>query len=235
MHVFLYEWATGGGLVNVPAGWPASMVREGAAMLGALAADFTRIDGCRVSVLRDPRVLELDLPGCDLTDVVSVTNHHDEFERLAAAADATILIAPEFDRILWKAASRVVAAGGRLASPSAEFIRIAADKQRTCETLAAAGVNVPSGLVLQPEQPLPVELTYPAVLKPNDGAGSQDTYLVSGPHDTPPAYAWPRRLEQFMPGLAASVAFLCGPSGRVPLAPCKQRLSNDGRFRYLGG
>jgi hypothetical protein len=28
---------------------------------------------------------------------------------------------------------------------------------------------------------------------------------------------------------------LCGPSGRVALEPCKQRISEDGRLRYLGG
>jgi predicted ATP-grasp superfamily ATP-dependent carboligase len=235
MHVFLYEWATGGGLVDVPRGWPASLVREGAAMLGALAADFTRIDGCRVSVLRDPRVLGLSLPGCEFVDVLSVTSAREEFERLAAEADATLVIAPEFDGHLLSAAKRAVASGGKLISPSPEFIRIAADKQRTCERLAAAGVNVPQGVSLQPEEPLPADFAYPAVLKPNDGAGSQDTYLVSGPHDAPPAYAWPRRLERLVPGMAASVAFLCGGAIRVSLPPCKQRLSDDGRFRYLGG
>jgi len=35
--------------------------------------------------------------------------------------------------------------------------------------------------------------------------------------------------------MAASVAVLCGPAGRVVLAPCKQRISEDGRLRYLGG
>jgi predicted ATP-grasp superfamily ATP-dependent carboligase len=235
MHVFLYEWATGGGLVDVPTGWPASLVREGAAMLGALAADFARIDGCRVSVLRDPRVLELVLPGCDIVDVISTTAHHEEFERLAATADATILVAPEFDHILWKAARRVVAAGGRLASPSPEFIRLATNKHRTCNVLAAAGVRVPTGVLLGPDASMPGDFTFPAVIKPNDGAGSQDTYLVSGPRDSVPPYAWPRRLEEFIPGLAASVALLCGPAGPTPLVPCKQRLSHDGRFRYLGG
>jgi predicted ATP-grasp superfamily ATP-dependent carboligase len=235
MHVFLYEWATGGGLVDVPTGWPASLVREGAAMVGALAADLTRIDGCRVSVLRDPRVLELALPGCDVVDVISTAAHREEFERLAAAADATILVAPEFDHILWKAARRVVAAGGRLASPSPEFIRLATDKHRTCGVLAAAGVRVPTGVLLEPDASLPADFQFPAVIKPNDGAGSQDTYLVSGPHDAVPPYAWPRRLEEFIPGLAASVALLCGPAVRTPLMPCKQRLSHDGRFRYLGG
>ena len=43
------------------------------------------------------------------------------------------------------------------------------------------------------------------------------------------------RLERFYPGIAASVAVLCGPSGLFPLPACRQRLSDDGRFRYLGG
>ena len=58
---------------------------------------------------------------------------------------------------------------------------------------------------------------------------------MASSHDEPPSYAWPRRLERYMPGLAASVAFLCGPACRVPLAPCKQRISEDGRLRYQGG
>jgi predicted ATP-grasp superfamily ATP-dependent carboligase len=235
MHIFLYEWATGGGLIDVPGPAPASLVREGSAMIGALAADLMRVQGCRVSALRDPRVLQLFLPGCTLTDVISRTSHREELERLSAIADATILIAPEFDDILLKTARIVTSSGGRLMSPSVEFIRIAADKNRTCETLATAGLPLPTGIVLESDEPLPIDFAYPAVLKPASGAGSQDTYMVSGPRDATPAYAWRRRLERYMPGLAASVAALCGPQGNVALEPCKQRISDDGRFRYLGG
>ena len=235
MHIFVYEWATGGGLVEEPGALPASLMREGAAMIGALAADLVRIEGCRVSALRDPRVLQLSLPRCELIDVLSRSSHGEEFERLTAAADATILIAPEFDGILWNAARHAVAAGGRLMSPSPEFIRVAANKQCTCDTLLAAGVPVAQGVLLEADEPLPHDFAYPAVLKPVDGAGSQDTYLVSGPRDSPPAYAWPRRLERYVTGLPASVALLCGPAGCVPLVPSKQRISDDGRLRYLGG
>ncbi len=235
MHVFVYEWATGGGLVEEPGPLPASLVREGTAMIGALAADLVRMDGCRVSALREPRVLHLALPGSEVVDVLSKFSHAEEFERLAAEADATILIAPEFDGILLKAAERVAASGGRLFSPSPEFIRIAANKHRTCEVLAAAGVPTPHGVVVDADKPLPADFTYPAVLKPVDGAGSQETYVVSGPHDAIPAYAWPRRLERYIPGLPASVALLCGPAERLSLMPCKQRISDDGRLRYLGG
>jgi predicted ATP-grasp superfamily ATP-dependent carboligase len=235
MHVFVYEWATGGGLVEEPGPLPCSLVREGAAMIGALAADLVKIPGCLVSALRDPRVLQLALPRCNVVDVISKSSHRDEFERLAAEADATILIAPEFDGILLAAARRVLDHGGCLLSPSAEFIGITSNKQRTCEALAAARVPAPQGRVIEPDEPLPEDFDYPAVLKPIDGAGSQDVYVVSGSHDTPHAYAWPRRLERFVPGLAASVALLCGPHSRSALAPCRQRISDDGRLRYLGG
>ncbi len=235
MHFFVYEWTTGGGLVEEPGALPTSLVHEGTAMIGALVADLVCIDGVRVSALRDPRVLHLALPNCEVVDVLDRSSHNDEFTQLSAEADAVILIAPEFDHILLKAAQRVVASGGCLLSPAPEFIRIAANKQQTCERLAAAGVPTPEGRELQPEDPLPVDFTYPAVLKPLDGAGSQDTYLISSSHDTPAAYAWPRRIERFMPGTAASVALLCGEAGRVPLAPCKQLISDDGRLRYRGG
>jgi hypothetical protein len=43
------------------------------------------------------------------------------------------------------------------------------------------------------------------------------------------------RLEEFCPGSAVSVACLAGPREVVALAPCRQRLSNDGRLAYLGG
>jgi predicted ATP-grasp superfamily ATP-dependent carboligase len=235
MHIFLYEWATGGGLVGELGPLPASLLHEGAAMVGALASDLTRIKDSRVTALRDPRVLNLTLPGCEIVDVLDRMAHHDEIERLSAAADATILIAPEFDSILLKTARGVVASGGRLISPSPDFIRIAGDKQRTCERLAAAGVPVPEGRALAPDEALPADFVFPAVVKPAQGAGSQDSYLVSSAYDAAPAYAWRRRLERYVPGMAASVALLCGSAGRVQLAPCKQRISEDGRLRYLGG
>jgi tyramine---L-glutamate ligase len=235
MHFFVYEWTTGGGMVDEPGSLPASLVREGTTMIEALAADLARIEGSRVTVLREPRVLRLVLPHCEIIDVQSAVSQREEFERIAAAATATIVIAPEFDGILLKSARQVVASGGRLISPNPTFIRVAADKHETCRRLAAAGVRVPHGVVLEPDQKLPADFLYPAVLKPVDGAGSQDTQLVVGPHDEPRPYAWPRRLETYVPGLAASVALFCGPNGRVPLSPCKQRISSDGRLRYLGG
>ncbi|MEN0111980.1 MAG: ATP-grasp domain-containing protein, partial [Planctomycetota bacterium] len=127
-------------------------------------------------------------------------------------------------------------AGGRLASPSSAFVAVAADKQACAERLAAAGVPTPDAARLEADAALPADFPYPAVVKPIDGAGSQDTHVVNHAADRPPAYAWPRRLERFVPGVAASVGVLGDGGGRLwPLPACRQRLSSDGRLAYLGG
>ena len=40
MHIFLYEWITGGGLVEEPGPLPASMLAEGAAMVTGFGGGF---------------------------------------------------------------------------------------------------------------------------------------------------------------------------------------------------
>jgi predicted ATP-grasp superfamily ATP-dependent carboligase len=179
--------------------------------------------------------VQLTYGSCEIIDILSSRAHDEEFDRYAAAADATLLIAPEFDGILLKLARRATAVGGNLLSPSPEFIRLTSDKHRTCKVLQAACVPAPPGIVLESDEPLPGDFPYPAVVKPVDGAGSQDTYFVRARHDIPPAYAWRRRLERFVPGMPASAVVVCGPERRVGLEPCRQRISDDGRLRYLGG
>lgn len=236
MHVFVYEWITGGGLVDQPGRLPATLLAEGAAMSTAVATDFLALDDCRVTRLADPRMHQPLRDGERIVEVHSEAERRDEFATAAAEADFTLLIAPEFDRILSRTFRDAAVVGARLLGGSSELIRLASDKTRTCERLAAAGVPTPTGVIVEADaENLPRDFTYPGVLKPVDGAGSQHTYLVEDARDQPPPYPWPRRLERFCPGRAASVAALCGPAGHVILPPCWQRQSGEGRFTYLGG
>ncbi len=201
-----------------------SLLTEGLAMVQALAADCAAIPGARVSLLRDFRLPQLTARGCEAITVCSSSEHHEAFDELAAKSEATIIIAPEFDGELVKLIRRAKSVGARLASPDETFAR-----------LRAAGVPTPHGLLLNGDARLPPDFRYPAVLKPVDGAGSQDVYVVAGPEENPPAYVAERRLEEFAPGLPASVALLCGGSTPLALVPCTQAISTDGRLRYLGG
>jgi len=236
MHVFLYEWATGGGLVEEPSRIPPSLLIEGTAMLSALARDFSAIEGSRVTLLRDIRLDEFEAPDCEVIEIHSRSHHAEEMERTASEADFSLILAPEIDNVLAKTVANVRAAGGNLLAPSNEFVSLTSDKERTAQRLHAGGVPVPSSVLFDAdEQCLPADFRYPAVLKPVHGAGSQNTLLVSSARDEPPPYPWARRLEEFCSGIPASVSFLCGPEHRVPLAAFRQHLSEDGRFTYLGG
>ena len=130
--------------------------------------------------------------------------------------------------------------GGRLLGPGPDLVALTTDKQRTGQHLAAAGVPVPASRLVAKHEPLPADFPYPAVLKPIDGAGSQgaglqNVELIHSANEIIAPSDQPRRIERFCPGIPASVAVLCGPGGHVVLPPCRQHLSEDGQFRYLGG
>jgi len=240
-NVFVYEFVTGGGLLGrSDDNALRTMAAEGAAMVRSLVADFACLPQVRTSWLGDGR-LPLDLPG-EGRLVHSADEHVLAFDELAAAADWTVVIAPELDGHLLDRCRAVLAAGGRLLGPGLEFTAIASDKHATAEALWAAGVPAPRGIALQASQPLPMDFEYPAVWKPRDGAGSTNVRLVRSGSSSSVAAALgldspnsSGRLETFCPGMAVSVAFLVGPQGAWPLVPCEQRLTVDGQFSYLGG
>ncbi len=156
---------------------------------------------------------------------------------LADQADWTVLIAPEFDGILLDRCRWVESAGARLLSPPSTFVELTADKNRTAEQLRQHGIPMPKDTTVHSGQRLPSDFPYPAVVKPCDGAGSLGVQLVV---DNSSNYeiafdAQTTRLEEFRHGTPASVAVLCGPCEAVALPACSQRVSKDGRFRYLGG
>jgi hypothetical protein len=79
MRILLYEWITGGGLVEQPGRLPASLLAEGSAMIAALAADFAALPGSRVTVLRDMRLDHLVLEGCEVVEIESTPHWREEF------------------------------------------------------------------------------------------------------------------------------------------------------------
>ncbi|MEX2142361.1 MAG: ATP-grasp domain-containing protein [Pirellulales bacterium] len=237
--VVLYEYTCSGGLLAVEhLRNAASLMREGWAMLRALAADLAAIPGVQVQVLADYRGLPGPLPGCELVPVHTVDEERSALSCWAAESDWTVLIAPEFHGILRDRCSVVEVNGGRLLGPSSGLVALLSDKQRTVEHLERHDVPTPRGLLWRPGDSLNSPLPCPVVIKPNDGAGSQETYVCrdsSHVHGTLAGSRRPARIESFVEGLPASVAFFCGPAGCTPLPACSQRLQVDRRISYIGG
>jgi len=238
-YVFLYEYVTGGGTfsarsLDVPSG---SLLREGTAMIRSLAEDFSRVPGVHVSVLQDVRLPRLSLASDNIVEIDDAESERRAIRDLSQQADWTVLIAPEFDDILLDRCRWAESTGARLLSPPSPFVELASNKDRTAEQLRQHGIAVPRAVTLQPGQRLPDDFPYPAVLKPCDGAGSVGVQLVpdsSAEFDI--AFdSQLARLEEFRRGTPASVAVLCGPREPVVLPACSQRISDDGRFCYLGG
>ena len=235
MQIFVYEFVTGGGWYSCGDGVPPeSLVREGAAMAGALSADFAALDHVQVVMIQDRRFEHCPIEAVQVVDVASRFEELAAFKQLATESDWTVVIAPEFSGFLAQRAAIVDKVGGRLLGPSLPTIRTTSDKHLTAEFLAMRDIAVPLGLPLEPQVSLPVDFKYPAVLKPRGGAGSLGVRLIRSPADIT-NISDPSRLEAFCAGEPASVTFLCGPAGSTALIPCRQHLSEDGTFAYLGG
>ncbi len=213
MQVFLYEYTTARSSLN-----PAEpLLAEGWAMFQAVRADFERIGGVHVRTLPAGSDDELT------------------FLELAGAADYTLVIAPECDGELLRRCQMVEKSGGRLLGPNSDAVALTGDKWLTYKHLCQCRVPTPPTRTIGA---LPDEaLGFPRVIKPRDGAGSQDTWLI---HDHA---TWQRitpeinsgLVQPFVTGLAASVSFLVGPKFVTALPPAEQMLSSDGCFHYQGG
>ncbi len=248
MLLLVYEYLTGGGLWSEPdaAEYRHPLLAEGQCMVEAVSEDLARVPDVQLVQLRDARCNGPTAAG----QVVAIRSAREERAQLAhwsARADGTLLIAPEHGDRLFERCQIVQNSGGRLISPDAAFVKLTGDKDATATQLATANIPTPHAIQLasphHPQTPAPAHTpTYPAVIKPANGVGSLDTFRLDGPDQWPDLAKqlnkrpWTRwRLEPFQTGTPVSVAALCGPRGLVLLPPCLQRISREGRLRYLGG
>lgn len=209
-------------------------------MLQAVVEDFANFPGVETMTL-------LEETGIDqlgqICRCVAGGREEGAFRELAGEADFTLVIAPEFDGILEQRCRWVLEAGGRLLGSGPEAITAAADKLLLATRLREHSVPSPPTMEVGEFQRRPSHRMFPAVCKPRFGAGSQATFLVRSANDLENVILQAQQempgadfiLQPFVPGLPASVVFLVGGSGMVPLLPAAQHLSSDGRFRYQGG
>lgn len=229
---------TAGGMLGLGQdfGCHPSWYREGLAMLCAVARDFLQLPDCRLQLMRDHRIPAAEFPG-ETTPVQSSREEGERLRDFAAQADYTLLIGPEMNGLLLERVRACEQVGARLLSPDSAFVAIASHKTITADRLAEQGVAVPRAISWSPGEPFPSRFPYPAVLKPVDGVGSEDTYRLENANADAGRFGsrqrW--RLEQFCEGMPASIAAICGATSTLYLPVCRQRISNDGRFTYQGG
>ncbi len=232
--VLIHEHVTGGGaaVAEIPPAW----IAEGSAMRLALARDFAAA-GARVLMTLDTRIpCE---PGPWTIQRIAPGTAAGALPALVRQAESTIPIAPETHGTLCELAATIARSGGRSLGSSPASIELAADKLRMAEHLSRADVPTPSTIRVEPRRGLPRTATYPAILKPVDGAGCVDTFLVRNPDD-PIVAAFPDGaglLQPFIGGEPRSASFLVR-SGRAPIllgVGLQSIPVVDGRLAYRGG
>src|SRR5258708_7367130 len=226
MRIFVYEHITGGGMLDDPQ--VAALAPEGEMMIRALVDDLTAIPGVEVTILRDAR-LSADLPA-SIHTASTAEAFWPAFRRAANGADAVWPIAPEQDGILTRITREVIDCERVLLGCRADAVEITTSKRATAEVLGRSGIPVIP--VYAGENSVPQEMKE-IVVKPDDGAGCQDTLLFD---DRAELREWlrahpdPKRvLQPFVRGEARSLSILCC-DGRARLLACNRQ-----KVRIAGG
>ena len=216
---------------------------EGQAMLLAVLDALSDVPDCRVASTWDAR---WPVPQMEFVDWHLITQgprqESDLFCQLASESEISLIIAPESNGILSDRCRLVEVSGGKLAGPSSLAVATCSDKLLVCDLLTQHGIPTPPTTPLM-EGVEPLD-SFPLLIKPRDGAGSQHTRLITNQQDWNACQhdvqqgVLPAMIQQvFQPGIPRSVALLVDAAeSTVQFWPaCDQRFSHDGHFEFLGG
>ncbi|MFT3956167.1 MAG: ATP-grasp domain-containing protein [Piscinibacter sp.] len=230
MRVFVYEYLSGGGLVDGDPAATAVLMPQGLAMRDALVADLLASGDCDVTAATC--VCAGPLPAGASEALAHDGEMPEDFAaRMAAGHDAAWIVAPETGGCL-AAFERAIGAP-RWLGCDARSIAIGASKSATLRHLAAHELPTPWR-----HQALATRW----VVKPDDGAGSVDTHLhadraaaqadLAGRH----ARGVSACLEPWVDGEALSISLLCELGQAELLGVNRQRIVtlDDGSLRYDG-
>jgi hypothetical protein len=220
-------------------------------MLGAVLQDFSACSASRPVTTLDVRLrAEAASRGfaawADLHWAESPEHELWLFEEFARRSERTFVIAPESDGLLLARRKLVELAGGHFLGHSADAIALCSDKLAFCEHLTRHDLPTIATQILDPSA-TSSPFAFPLVVKPRDGAGSQETYLIRDSEQFATLRATLAAIfgsngrqaivQPYVAGGTLSVAAIAdGGSNSVDVFPVgRQHLSDEGRFHYQGG
>lgn len=224
-----------------------SLLREGLAMWRGLVEDLAALPSTTVVTLlgspwreHQPTSSAIDVRLVDLTGDDSANAVEACWQTLLEESDQALIIAPEIGGLL----SRLVAtcpSSMRLWNCRPATVDLCTDKLQLADWLTARGLRTIPTIQEDWTTP-PGKKEFPCVVKPRDGAGSHLVRRIDGIQDwtavrdeyraqsSPPALRQPS-----IRGKNCSIAGWFGETIVDWLPIAEQRLSDDGRFTYLGG
>lgn len=161
MKVLLFEYVTGGGFLDETI--PESLAHEGQIMIDALRSNFEK------------------LPDVEIVLFQVKENVFAEFQHALKNVQAAWIIAPELDGILEKLCLQVEQANKILLTSPAKAVAKTANKLTTFEILTAAQIPTVKTEIFNSEKNY--DKTCEWVIKPFDGAGAENTFLLQTEKD----------------------------------------------------
>lgn len=223
MRLLVFEYACAGGEGGQP------YLAEGKAMLKALVRDLNNAGVGRVTGLFHHSFDSSDI-FCDATPVRGTLM--DSAAEQMARHDVAWFIAPETGGALYRLTRLAESLGTPLIGCSSSAVEICSDKYLTAQRLRGK-VDTP-----------PVSLfcagyagTFPCVVKPADGAGSENIFFIpdAGEFAKLPATLGKRYVIQpFVPGDTLSAGFLSRDGGVELLGVCRQEIEFGRNIRFKG-
>ncbi len=231
-RILVYEFLSGGGLIDGPEGSADDLLAQGQAMRDAIAADLLGLQAYAVSVA----TCSLAVPVPAAATPLEPRPGESAFDFVARHADAHHLVwvvAPETDGLLLRLQRSVDPT--RWLGCDARAIELASGKRSTLVRLAATGLTTPLAFEHAPE-------VTRWVVKPDDGAGATATRLhasldAAREDSTRRSRAGcPVTLEPWVDGQALSLSLMCRAGRTELLSINRQQLSigADGMLSYQG-
>ncbi len=175
MKVLVFEYIMGGGLAKQTL--TDSLLNEGVLMLTTLINELAINPALQLTVLLDWRCKSIDLPEC--AEKVIIHNNQPFMDVLSALIDDHDMvwpIAPEHSDVLYNVSLLVESKARRLLNSSSKAVALCGDKLQMWRLLKKKGIKTVNTLGLDRYRQ---EFNYPLVIKPKDGVGCINTYLVS--------------------------------------------------------
>lgn len=181
MNLFIYEHLTSG--ANAAEALPQSLLSEGDSMVQAVIRDLATTDDYQLITLRDQTLADSAADHCKILWVSDQASYKQAWQQCLEAADAVLLIAPESDGILAHLQRAVITNGKVELGCTPAVTQLCGDK------LALSGALNKHGFQTLPCQTLadyhhqPLFHAQQLVIKPRDGAGSIDIFLLDASTD----------------------------------------------------
>ncbi len=246
MKILLLEYITAGGLNDAPL--PASLLREGTLMRDALLQDFSLLEDVEIITTCDAR-MSLPAQASQAVWIDEKSNPMEIWQGLLQTCDAALIVAPETDGALSGLTKIIEASKAKNLGCNQYAVDIASSKYAMFEMLKNTNIlTMPTYRAneLMESNFVPDEsFKHGYVVKPNDGAGCNDTFYFS---DFSVLLDWlnlnPEKqasnvIQPFQTGIPASISVLC-KAGKAWVLSCNQQMiaietkANRASIQYQG-